>query len=66
MTEDTIITVEHIREAGMCVRGAKQWFALHGLNFQDFLLHGIPASKVTSLGDVFADKVVALARGENE
>lgn len=66
MSDDLIITVEHVRDAGMCVRGAKQWFALHGLDFQKFLTHGIPASEVTALGDVFADKVVALARGDDE
>jgi len=66
VTEDVIIHSRHLREAGMCARGAKQWFRLHGLDFNSFLAFGIPAATVEALGDALGNKVAAVAREEAE
>lgn len=63
---DPIIEINHLRELGLCVRGAKQWFRLHSLDFSDFLTHGIPCSRVEQLDDVLAKRVVAYVREESD
>lgn len=60
--EDVIVRVEHLREAKMCVRGVRQWFARHGLDFDRFLTEGIPASEVEALNDALGNMVVKIAR----
>lgn len=61
MTDDLLLTVDDVREAGLCVRGAKQWFSLHHLDFKHFLAHGIRASQLPD-NDAFAQKVLDVAR----
>ena len=52
------ITITDIREAGHCVRGAKDWFADHGLDFKAFLRDGIDADTFINTGDSLAQMVV--------
>lgn len=61
MNDDLHLTVEDVREAGLCVRGAKQWFALHKLDFAHFLTHGINMSQLPQ-NDALAKKVIEVAR----
>lgn len=37
MTADPRITIDHVRAAGLCVHGARTWFARHALDFRAFL-----------------------------
>lgn len=55
---DPIVTIDDIRKTGHCVAGIKTWFGLHGLDFRDFLDHGIPASKLIDTGDELAFEVM--------
>lgn len=65
MTDDEIIvTMKHIRAAGMCSGGPRIFFAQHGLDWSDFLRNGIPASKLLATGDAMAAQVVEVARGQ--
>lgn len=64
MADDVIVTNEHVRMAGMCSRGARQWFAYMGLDYADFLRNGLPASRVEATNDALGLKVVAIARAE--
>lgn len=57
---DTIITIDDVRKAGHCVRGAKTWFESYNLDFADFIRNGIAASRLLATGDAFADQVVNL------
>lgn len=61
MNDDLLLTVEDVREAGLCVRGAKQWFALHKLDFAHFLANGIRMSQLPS-NDALSQKVIEVAR----
>jgi hypothetical protein len=54
-----IITIDDVRSAGHCARGARQWFDGHGLDFRAFLHNGIPARQVLAIGDGLADQVIA-------
>ena len=57
-----IITITDIRAAGHCVRGAKDWFDRHGLDFRDFLKRGIPEAEFLASGDAMAKRIVDLTR----
>ena len=58
----TQVTMAHIRAAGLCARGARAWFAQHGLDWADFIAHGIPAERLGATGDHYAHLVCEQAR----
>jgi hypothetical protein len=58
------VTVDHMRAAGLCVPGARTWFARHALDFRAFLRHGIDAETLLSTQDAMARRVVEQAREE--
>lgn len=60
---DVTITMEHVRAARMCSRGARAFFERHGLDWQRFLAEGLPAEQIEATGDAMALKVVEVARG---
>ena len=62
MTTQTVITIDHVRAAGLCVNGTRTWFALHDLDFRAFLRDGCDAEILLSTGDAMALKVVDFAR----
>lgn len=62
MSNDFVVTMDDVRGAGHCVRGAKRWFEGYGLDFRDFLSNGIPASKMLATGDAYGIQVVEFAR----
>jgi hypothetical protein len=57
-TDSLIITINDVRSAGHCARGARAWFEGHGLDFRAFLRDGIPAVTVLAIGDGWADQVI--------
>lgn len=69
MTEpvDPLVTIDDIRRAGHCPRGAKAWFEAHGLDFRTFVKPverggGLPASVLLATGDALAEQVVRRKR----
>lgn len=64
MSDDAIVTMRHIRQARLCAAGSREFFARYGLDWADFLRHGIPADKLEATGDAMAAGVVAAAREE--
>lgn len=64
MTRD-IITIDHVRTAGMCVNGARVWFVRHDLNFRRFLREGLDADTLLETGDAMAKRVVEHARHQH-
>lgn len=61
-----IITIAHLRKAGMCSRQPRQWFARHGLSWSDFIDHGIPEEDVLATGDELGAMVVRKAHEDGE
>jgi hypothetical protein len=53
----TIVLHRHLRELGYCNRGSREWFARKGLDWADFLEHGIEADKLMATQDAMAAKV---------
>lgn len=62
MDNDPIIYIADIRKVGICVSGARRWFAAVGLDFREFMENGIPASQLDATGDVQALRVTAAKR----
>ncbi|MGO8241348.1 hypothetical protein ACC806_34990 [Rhizobium ruizarguesonis] len=52
------ITITDVRDAGHCVRGAREWFDRHGLDFRAFLKDGISEEDFLATGDAIAGEVV--------
>ncbi len=60
MTDLTGITIRvtDIKKAGICGRGARPFFADHGLSWSKFVSDGIPAQVLWDTGDGYARLVV--------
>jgi hypothetical protein len=61
---EPLVTVRHIRAAGLCASGARAWFARYGLDWNTFLSPGLPAPVIEATGDALALRVAAIAREE--
>lgn len=61
---ELVIKPQHIYGAGLCARGARDWFARYGLSWADFVASGLPAATLEATGDALALQVVAHARVE--
>ena len=57
-----IVTITHVRAAGLCVNGSRVWFARHGLDFRAFLRDGLDADTLLATNDAMAKRVVDCAR----
>lgn len=66
MNNDPMVTIEHVRDVNLCARGARVWFARHGLDFREFLMHGLPASVIEGTGDALGKLVADKAREDAE
>jgi hypothetical protein len=66
VSEPLVITIAHVRAAGMCVHGTRAWFARQGLDFRVFLRGGIDADVLLATGDAMARRVVEHARSRSE
>lgn len=67
MTSDQVIVrMEHVRDARMCSRGARAFFARHNLDWQTFIKDGLPAEVIAATGDAMALQVVEVARGRKQ
>ena len=62
----TKVTMAHIREAQICMRGARAWFPKHGFSWNDFIENGISAEELESTGDPLAFRATAVARKDVE
>ncbi len=64
-----IVTSEDLRtipyfgaRPGYCVRGARQWFADHKMDFREFMQSGLPEETLLATGDGMAEALVRWAR----
>lgn len=67
MTEVTSIMVrmKHVRAARLCAHGTREWFARHGLPYNEFLTSGLPVEVIEATGDQMALDVAKVARDEH-
>lgn len=55
-----------LRRAKMCSGGAREFFARHDLDWDEFLKNGVPVGLIEATGDAMAMKVVEAVRGRRE
>ncbi|URA07149.1 hypothetical protein P9A48_gp41 [Xanthomonas phage Mallos] len=58
--------MEHIRQARMCSRGARDFFIRHNLDWSTFLQEGIDEELLIATGDAMALQVVEVANGRQQ
>jgi len=57
----TRVTIQDLRAARYCLAGVRPWFRRHGLDWQDFLAHGIEADRLRATGDALVEPVIRIA-----
>jgi len=60
--EPLFVTIQDLRAARYCLAGVRPWFQRHGLNWQDFLSHGIDAERLRATGDALIEPVIQVAK----
>lgn len=63
MTDFTVRYRDLVRK-GFCGEGQRAWFAAQGLDFDDFLKNGIPASVGLATGDGLAQEAFKMLEAE--
>lgn len=58
------VHIRHIRQAALCMPGARRWFKDQGLDFNAFRADGLPAKVLLATGDPLAARAVAAAEKE--
>lgn len=69
MSDELIVTIQHLHSvptwttrSGYCARQSRVFFALHDLDWLDFVRNGIPAQRLIDTGDALALHLVKYAR----
>ena len=55
------VTMQDVRAAKMCSRGARLFLKRHGVDWSEFLAEGVDAEKLIATGDAMALRVVRKA-----
>ena len=56
------VTIDDVRKAGYCVRGARQWCKVNRIDFHALINGGVPADDLLATGDEIAATVIARKR----
>lgn len=59
-----IVRVRHLRQADICMQGARAWFAARQWPWSDFVDNGRPEQDFIETGDPLALRTVEAARKE--
>lgn len=60
------VTIKHIRQSGLCMSGAREWFAANGVNWNTFLDEGVTLEFAEKIDDAFSEMVCEAARKDFE
>lgn len=66
MAAGVTVTINDLHGLGYCSRGARVFFAEHGLNWQSFLQHGIASSELETIDDEMVRAAIDRARQRAE
>jgi hypothetical protein len=61
---DLVVHIRHIRQAKLCTKGTRVWFAARGWSWSQFVAAGRPADDFIATGDPMALRPVEAARRE--
>lgn len=59
-----IITTSHARDSGFCVSGIKKYFEQHGLDYRQFIKHGLDEETIASTNTEFSRRIIETAHKE--
>ena len=60
---DIRIRAKHLRTQGFClVPGARDWCAMHGIDFRRLVKEGIPIGEVEQIDDLFCRRAIEQAK----
>lgn len=59
-----MLRISHIRQARLCMDGARKWFAQRGWSWSEFLADGRPVADFEATGCPLAARAVKIAREE--
>ncbi len=57
-----IVTIEDVRQAGLCIPGARLWCRRHGIDWHRLLTEGVEASRLIETRDAMAARAVETAQ----
>ena len=57
-----IVTIEDVRQAGLCIPGARLWCRRHAIDWHRLLKDGVEASCLIATNDAMAARAVATAQ----
>lgn len=60
MTDIRVLPID-LPPAGLCVNGARTWFAQHGLDFREFIREGTPIEIMRATGCPLAERACQAA-----
>lgn len=64
MSDELIVRVDDLAELGYCHRGARRWFARHGLDWARFVQMGLPVETIEATGDAMARRLADHVRAK--
>lgn len=63
MTSDSVIvTIKHVRAAGMCASGARDFCKTNGYNWSEFIKNGIPVEQIEHINNALIKQVIKAAK----
>ena len=57
-----MVTIEDVRQAGLCIPGARRWCRRHDIDWHRLLKDGVEASRLIETRDAMAARAVAMAQ----
>lgn len=61
---DLIVHIRHMRQAKLCMKGVREWFAARDWDWSDFVAEGRPAADFIATNDPLALRPVEAAKQE--
>lgn len=61
---EPLLHIRHLRQAKLCMDGARKWFASRGWSWGDFVSNGRPVAEFEATGCPLAMRAVAKAHEE--
>lgn len=61
-----IVTMQDVRELGLCSRGSRELCARYGIDWMNFLQNGIPAEELSRIDDDRIRRLIAHATNKIE
>lgn len=57
-----IVTTQDCQTLGYCLKAVKPWMGQNGIDFRDFVRHGVPIERIEAIDDVLAQRACAACR----